>query len=146
MASGFSPKLPIRIDPQHGFSLTKTPREAVKQNFKNLILTSPGERIMIPEFGVGLRRYLFEPQSTVTFRDLRGRIQDQVSTYLPFIHIKQIRFFSGGVVETTTREEIFSLDEFNFNADQNENMLFVSISYNITTLNADEILDIQIKG
>ena len=50
------------------------------------------------------------------------------------------------MAKTTTREEIFSLDEFNFNADQNENMLFVSISYNITTLNADEILDIQIKG
>ena len=29
---------------------------------KNLVLTSPGERIMLPDFGAGLRRLLFDQQ------------------------------------------------------------------------------------
>ena len=52
MPVGISPKLPLAVSAPDGYRLTKTPAEAVKQNFKNLILTSPGERVMIPEFGV----------------------------------------------------------------------------------------------
>mgnify|MGYP003354002300 CR=1 FL=1 len=32
----------------------------MKQNFKILLLTNPGERVHFPKFGVGLRNYLFE--------------------------------------------------------------------------------------
>ena len=65
--AGLSPKLPIQKDPVDGFALTKTFKEMVKQNFKNLMLTSPGERIMDPEFGVGLRRFLFVHLTSLVF-------------------------------------------------------------------------------
>ena len=57
---GFSPKLPLSLDPRDGFLLTKSLPEVVAQNLRMLILTSPGERVMIPAFGVGLYNYLFE--------------------------------------------------------------------------------------
>ena len=61
---GISPKLPLIVDDLDGhYGLTKTIREAVKQNFKNLILTSPGERVMDQQFGVGLRSYFFDHRS-----------------------------------------------------------------------------------
>ena len=55
--NGISPKLPLLVDKQDGpYGLNKRLNQSIKQNFKNLILTSPGERVMIPEFGVGLKR------------------------------------------------------------------------------------------
>ena len=54
---GIAPKLPISTNPSDGtYTLTKGLNENVKQNLKLLILTSPGERIMMPSFGVGLKR------------------------------------------------------------------------------------------
>tara|TARA_Y100000004_G_scaffold116018_1_gene130330 strand:+ start:61 stop:498 length:438 start_codon:yes stop_codon:yes gene_type:complete len=145
MPVGISPKLPLAVSAPDGYRLTKTPAEAVKQNFKNLILTSPGERVMIPEFGVGLRRYLFEQQSTVTIREIRGRIQEQVSIYLPYVKINSIKFFSGAVAETSASEEIFSLDEFNFSFEGQENLLYISISYEITSLNILDVLSVTVS-
>ena len=61
--NGIGPELPLSRDEKHGvYSLIVSYREEVKQNFKNLLLTSPGERMMNPDFGVGMRRYLFEPR------------------------------------------------------------------------------------
>ena len=49
----------IKLDKQR-IALTKTMMEVIKQNFKNLVLTNPGERVMLTDFGVGIRRFLFE--------------------------------------------------------------------------------------
>ena len=59
MANGISVVVPLQKDNEDGFySLTKTLAQNIKQNFKNLILTSPGERVMIADFGVGIRNFL----------------------------------------------------------------------------------------
>ena len=91
MAEGISPKLPLSIDGDDGaYGLNKTYKETVKQNLKHLILTSPGEHMMDPELGVGLRRYLFEPNLEMIHDKIEERIKSQVSTYLPFIQIVSI--------------------------------------------------------
>ena len=63
-------KLPLAYSSLDGFQMIKTIRQMAKQNFKMLILTNPGERIMEPNFGVGLSRYLFENGTG----DIKGRI------------------------------------------------------------------------
>ena len=61
--NGIGPELPLNKDHRFGtYSLVTSYKNEVKQNFKNLLLTSPGERIMNPDFGVGLRHFLFEPR------------------------------------------------------------------------------------
>ena len=46
--------------------------KAVDQNIKMVLLTNPGERLGIPEFGVGLSKYLFEyPQAIENGADYR---------------------------------------------------------------------------
>mgnify|MGYP000439218146 FL=1 len=62
--AGLSPKLPLTKDPQDGYALNKEYVELVQQNLKMILLTAPGERIMEPEFGVGLRNYLFQNNTT----------------------------------------------------------------------------------
>ena len=93
--SALGPKLPLFRDETNGsFSLIFSLSEEVKQNFKNLLLTAPGERMMNPDFGVGVRNFLFLPRQQIT-TELRQRIEGQVARYMPFLQIKKIQFNRG---------------------------------------------------
>tara|TARA_Y100001938_G_scaffold150779_1_gene243403 strand:+ start:2074 stop:2454 length:381 start_codon:yes stop_codon:yes gene_type:complete len=90
--SNISPVLPLTIDPANGFLNNHTEVAAVIQDLKMLLLTSPGERVMDPDFGVGMRRFLFEQNNSATHSSIRAKIIRQVSEYLPFIDIEEIMF------------------------------------------------------
>lgn len=94
MSRGLSPKLPLQKDPADGYALNKDYVELVKQNLKMLLLTAPGERILIPEFGVGLRNYLFENNSNSTYSEIESRIRNQVKFYMPFVEVQSVNFNS----------------------------------------------------
>ena len=121
---GISPSLPLSIKKNEGIQLTKTIEENTKQNLKNLILTAPGERIMDPDFGVGLRNYLFDQGSSTVLARLEGAISDQVERYMPFVNITNL--------------------EVAMTEPQNENLLQVRIVYEIAGISTDEILDVSI--
>lgn len=89
---GLSPKLPVAKDPTDGFALTKTYNEMIRQNLMHLVLTSPGERMMDIDFGVGIRDFLFEQDVSESRQAIRQRIGDQVLKYMPFVSIQAIRF------------------------------------------------------
>jgi len=87
-AQGLSVALPLRVDARDGaYGLNKNLLQVANQNLKMVILTSPGERIMFPEFGVGARRYLFEQSTSDTIGRLQQEIKRQISKYLPYIKI-----------------------------------------------------------
>jgi len=95
MAEGLSISLPLRIDPIDGaYGLNKTLTQLAGQNLRMVILTSPGERMMMPEFGVGVRNYLFEQNTASTAAALRERIRQQVSTYVPYVSLLDLRVSS----------------------------------------------------
>lgn len=85
-----SPKLPLNRNFQTGYKLIKDYKELVKQNLKNLLLVIPGERMMDPNFGVGLRQYLFEPETPGLHEAIASRIQQQIMKYLSYIEIENI--------------------------------------------------------
>ena len=91
MAYGYAPKLTLEITSEDGaYGLLKTPAEVARQNLKMLVLTSPGERVMVPDFGVGIKRYLFELTSVGLEQTIRQRIIDQVAKYLPYIALNSV--------------------------------------------------------
>ena len=90
--AGIGAKLPLNLDTQDGIGLTKTLKETIRQNLKMLVLTNPGERLMIPEYGIGIRNFLFEQNSAQTKAHLTDRVLNQVATYMPFIEIENILF------------------------------------------------------
>ena len=112
--SGLTPKLPIVTDPDNGFMLIQTFRNLAIQNLKNVLLTSPGERIMDPEFGVGLRKYLFQPNAQTTYLDIESRIKNQVRKYLPFITLLGITFSSPTVPGESLKSAPSSMLDGNF--------------------------------
>ena len=95
MAEGLSISLPLRIDPIDGaYGLNKTLTQLAGQNLRMVILTSPGERMMMPDFGVGVRSYLFEQNTAQVSEALRERIRQQVSTYVPYVKLLDLRVLS----------------------------------------------------
>ena len=123
---GISPLAPLVYDHVDGpYRLNKTIGEVIKQNFKNLILTSPGERIMEPDFGVGLRRFLFENMDGDVLAELVARIKQQTGVYIPAIELQAIDF--------VTNDEDATLAS---------NQVTVSITYNIMPVNAQDQLNI----
>ena len=130
MAIGLSPKLPLTVDEVDGpYVLNKTLKQIATQNLKMLILTNPGERIMNPRFGVGVRRYLFENNSPAVYDEIRQRIQAQVRKYLNYIKITAVIFNEG-----SDSKEQFDL-----------NVITIRIEYILKDANIAGILSIPIE-
>jgi phage baseplate assembly protein W len=117
MASGLTPKLPLIRGDVNDFELITSYLDLVKQNFKNVMLTNPGERVMDVNFGAGLNRFLFGQDSFSMYSRVAGKIKEQASKYLPYINIEDISF------ETSEN-----------NSDLQDNFLKVQIVYNIVPL------------
>ena len=65
------------------FNQTFTQKEQVKSNLINVLLTEKGERVNLPDFGVGLKNLLFETQ--IDTNVLESRIDAQVKKHIPEI-------------------------------------------------------------
>ena len=126
---GISPKLPLSINKEDGaFALNKTLKEVVAQNLKNLILTIPGERIMDPDFGVGLKTFLFRENTVHVYEEIKSKLESQVGKYMPFVEIENIQFIS-------------SLDDpFNVSPD----VLHMRVEYHVIPIGLDDSLDLNI--
>lgn len=124
MAIGYSAKLPLQVTDVDGpYSLNKDLPSVVKQNIKMLLFTSPGERVMDANFGVGLRSYLFENMSQLTFDLVRERTLEQLRAYLPFVKVITL--------------DIFSTDE-------SPNTLFFKMEYSFPSSEV-QILNLEIR-
>ena len=120
MAS-FGVALPLQLDSADGFAMIKNINSLVKQNLKKLILTIPGERVMEPNFGVGLTTYLFEHYSEDTMSQISSKITEQVGIYLPAVQINNIDF---GIT------------------DPDSNYLGIAIEYSIPSIGIADLLEL----
>ena len=119
---GLSPKFPLQFNNILGAYQNNTTLKAVlRQNFKNLILTNPGERVMDVNFGVGIRKYFFEPFTDNTYTLIAERVQAQVKKYMPFIAVTDIQFNNKG----------------------SDHLLGVTISYTIVPLQQMDQINVQ---
>ena len=115
--AGYSPILPITIDAIDGIALNKSYSAVAKQNFKMLLLTVPGERIMDPLFGIGLKTFFFENVTPQTISKIKTRIREQTAKYLPYINMLKLD------INSDVRDS------------RDVNVLTVHIKYEIVNLN-----------
>jgi len=91
--AGISPKLPLITSNKDGvYSLTKSATEALSLDLKMIILTNPGEKLMDQNFGVGLRKFLFEQNTSDVYARISSKIQEQAGRYLPQVIVQNIKF------------------------------------------------------
>jgi len=72
------------------FTINYTNVNQARDNFKNLLLTKPGERYNHPTFGCNLLNLLFQQMTDSLTEQIQSTIQDAVSFWLPYIVIDNI--------------------------------------------------------
>lgn len=117
--AGYSARLPISLDSNDGFALLQNLQQVALQNVKMVLFTEPGERIWDLEFGVGIKKYLFEQNTSFIRGQLKQRISNQISTYLPYINILNL--------------DVYAVDENN-EIVETSNFLKVKMLFNISGL------------
>jgi phage baseplate assembly protein W len=68
----------------------RDPREELKQNFRLLLFTIPGEINTDLQRGIGIQQFLFEFNNGATQAQISARIYQQVATYIPAITITNV--------------------------------------------------------
>ena len=101
------------------FTGTKTTTEQLKTNLLSLLLTSPGERLNLPNYGMGLKKLVFEQNIDLPL--LKDKIEKQVEFYLPNLNIREVK---------TTRSE-------------DKHSIFISITYGIKSTGITDTIQIN---
>jgi phage baseplate assembly protein W len=122
MAS-YAVKLPLTQDTGDAYTMIKRIKVLVKQNVKMLILTNPGERVMEPNYGVGIRQFLFENFESDVFARIDSKIREQMAQYMPAVQIQKLQF--GG-------------------SDPDTNTLALYLEYSIPQIATSDLLEITI--
>ena len=110
------------LDNVNMFKGTQTLKEQVKSNLINLLLTEPGERVNEPNFGVGLKNLLFEPNLDVEI--LKEKINTQIEFYIPTI----------------------SLSDIDINSIEDEYKLFIVISYSFNLDGSSDTIQLNFNS
>ncbi|MEO8602752.1 MAG: GPW/gp25 family protein [bacterium] len=70
-------------------------REDIESSLHLLFGTAPGERFLVPEYGLDMRELLFEPLSTTRRTLLENRIRIAILVYEPRILLRGLRIDTG---------------------------------------------------
>ena len=64
--------------------------DAIKNSIKNIFLTSPGQKILSPEFGINLRRFIFEPATNFTAYRIKADILNNLPDMEPRVELQEV--------------------------------------------------------
>jgi len=104
---------PLQLDVT-GAPLLVSYEEDIRQAIMIIMGTEPGERIMRPDFGAGLNRFVFEPVNTTTMALVRTRVRDALIDWEPRIDVVEVK------VTTDANEK---------------NLLLIEMSYRVRATN-----------
>src|SRR5262245_15453763 len=100
---------PLRVDLGSGrLALERDDALHVEQMMRQVLMTSPGERVNRPDFGCGLRRIVFAPNSEISAHLLKITIYQALSKWLgDRVKVDDVRVASNA--ETLSIHIVYSL-------------------------------------
>ena len=123
-----NPNTPVGIDlPLNGKAVFKPnyqTKDAIRSNLINFFLTNPGERYLNPEFGGGLREFIFEQIESNNIDKLKNNLNSKLVNNFPSI-------------------QVFSLDISLNDNNTDNNRIVVSINYSIKHTNMQDTINLQ---
>jgi phage baseplate assembly protein W len=87
---GRSVAFPPRVGPDGRMAWSEGAQN-IRESIRIILLTSPGERMRLPEFGAGLQSLLFEPNTPARHRQLQERIEQALRRWEPRIALQNVR-------------------------------------------------------
>lgn len=90
-------KFPIEDDKvKNGlFEMNNVTKDALTSNLLLLLLTEKGQRYYEPEYGVNIRKYIFDPNDGLNQSDIEQEIKETVKKFIPELTISQVQIFTG---------------------------------------------------
>ena len=92
---GRGPRFPLCPDPTTGRMEYVDGSELIRQSVATILDTEPGERVMQPTFGCGLRRYLMQPNSVTTRTAMSEDIGSSLQLWEPRITVTNVAVTPG---------------------------------------------------
>jgi len=80
---------PIAIGPDDEINMVADDDD-IREAIRIILETDPGERVMRPDFGAGLRRVVFEPINTSTMTLVQQRVEAALIAWEPRIDVQQV--------------------------------------------------------
>ena len=80
---------PLAPDPEGRLAFVSGP-EKVRQSIYTILDTDPGERVMRPDFGCGLRRYLMQPNNPTTRAGIARDITQALTRWEPRVKLMDV--------------------------------------------------------
>jgi phage baseplate assembly protein W len=85
----------FNVHPQNKRLALYTDEQSVRRSLRNILSTNTKERLFNPEFGGGLRRFLFEDISVMTADLMKDAIKDSIKKYEPRARIVDVLVVSN---------------------------------------------------
>lgn len=89
-----------------GFFKKNSGREMIKQAVTQLLRTEKGERLMLPNFGCNLRKYLFQPITQDLFNNIRVTIEESFNNYIVGAKLLKVGIFETGEYDAAGGNQI----------------------------------------
>jgi phage baseplate assembly protein W len=113
-----------------GYWYSQTGSSQIKSDLLCLLLTNPGERVMIPDFGTPLKKLLFEQNDVVLRNEVKRVISSAIKKWEPRIVVQNIEVSS-------------QIDENSLNNDDDRSSIDSIISVKIIFVDPQNIKQVE---
>lgn len=120
---------PTRANPR-GYWYSQSGTSQIKSDLLCLLLTNPGERVMLPEFGTPLKKLVFEPNDTTLSTQAINMIAASIKRWEPRVVIQKIE--ASANVDKTSLNKLDDKSEI-------DQILFIRIIF----VDPQKIKDVQ---
>jgi len=70
----------------------------LRNNLEQLIQTEKGERVMIPQYGMSLKKFLFQPLTEELFINIRHEVLTSIALFMPEVAVKKLQILESDYV------------------------------------------------
>jgi phage baseplate assembly protein W len=87
---GLGWNFPVSLDTNSQVALAPDPDEGIRQSIWTILATSPGERVMRPEFGCGIHDLVFGVNNAATATAVTSAVREALTTFEPRIDVLDV--------------------------------------------------------
>ena len=116
---------PFKDSPNgYSFKLNDNDKDAIKSDLLHLLLTNKGERLYMPDFGSDLRKFIFEPNDSITHDQIKDNLNETIKRYIPNLLINSISFRNDDIEELIIVELRYTVTEGTFSSSDTLELIF----------------------
>lgn len=108
-------KFPIQVKSGDGtlVDLNQNQSEQIKSEIMHILFTPKGQRLRKPDFGSTLIQYIFSPNDSQTWGNIKSDLKEMIKRYIPNVNLDDIQVYEtdGGMgMACRIRYEVMNKD------------------------------------